>query len=275
MDHKITKLIRQFDSHHYTKFLKNQRVIIVGPDTSLIGQGLGPYIDQYDIIIRHNTVFEYLPFTKELKKDYGSRTDVLYLSPTCIKDYASKHNMQKFKDNKIKYLVYQNGNKENIYLTGEYCFPKQLESYKKNLTTTKMHYTHHPTILLTELLTEHPKNQQQPVVPRTGFISIFDVLIHQAKEIHIIGMSFYNGGGHAFRPDVKKELNPLANHKGVQKKCPHNSILELELMQELMTNYPHIQDLTGSLQPPTPEVLDHLVIPQAIDSDLQSDSPSQ
>ena len=233
----LLSLIKEYDRHHFTQFVKNKKVIIVGPDTSLKGRALGKYIDSYDIVIRHNTVFEYLPFKSSYSKDYGSRTDILYLSPSCIKNYAFKtQNILKMRNNKIKYVVYQNGNRHHKYLTGEYCFPKALAYFKNRLPKIKVktHYSHHSTLALTKLL-----SKSKPVVPRTGFISIVDMIVHQAKKVMIVGMSFYHGGGHAFRRDAKKQLDPLKDHQG--KDSPHDSHLELVLVREIMEKYPQVK----------------------------------
>lgn len=277
----INSLIDKYADNHFTHLIKDKRVIVVGPDTSLIGRGLGKYIDSFDTVVRHNTVLEYLPFNKKLQLDFGSRTDVLYLSPQCIKDYSFKDSyLNRIRTSMVKFVVYMNGNRNNEYLIGDYCFPKNLDYFKKNLTKLKipMHYSHHTTGLLTELMCNHKtnvtdkiesdagvkildtdekyteeKNTEEKnteitvnsdninkIVPRVGFISIFDMIIHGAKSVEILGMSFYHGGGHAFRKEVKKQLDPRKNAIG--KDSAHDSIVELSLLTDMMmVNYPQIQ----------------------------------
>lgn len=235
---KINDLIKYYDNHHFTAYIKGKNVIIVGPAAELKGQNRGKYIDEFDIVVRHNTVIDFLPFDQEYKNDYGSKTDILYLSPSCIKDNAKTSSINNIKLNDIKYITYQNGNKNNEYIAGDYCFKDELNYFKKNLEKSKckMHYSHHSTALLTELLCEKSKKK---IVPRTGFISIFDMIIHQAKSVEIIGMTFYAGGGHMFRKDVKNTLNPLLDHKG--KKSPHDSLIEMLLMRDFLKQYDNIR----------------------------------
>lgn len=235
----IDELRKKYANHHFTHFLNNKKVIVVGPDTSLIGKNKGNFIDSFDVVVRHNTVFDFLPFNDKLKKDYGSKTDILYLSPTCIQSYSVKlGSFIKMRKLGIKYICYQNGNKDNIYLVDDYYFPKHLENFKRILPkyNIKMHYCHYETISLTNIMT-NIKNE--PIVPRTGFISIYDIFVHNPKSIDIIGMSFYNGGGHSFRPDVTNKLHSKRDHKG--NKCPHDSDIELDIMKCLIDNYQNIQ----------------------------------
>lgn len=55
----------------YAKFLNGKRVIVVGPAAYLKGQGLGKWIDSFDVVVKLNWGETLAP------EDYG-RTDVLY-----------------------------------------------------------------------------------------------------------------------------------------------------------------------------------------------------
>ena len=57
----------------YLDELVGKNVVIVGPAGYMVGQGLGEYIDSFDVIVRVNHA---LPIA--LPEDYGSRTTVLY-----------------------------------------------------------------------------------------------------------------------------------------------------------------------------------------------------
>jgi len=237
----IQDMIDRYDENHFTTFLKGKKVVIVGPDTNLIGKKLGKSIDKYDVVIRHNTVLQYLPFDRRTSIDFGSRTDILYLSPQCVKNYSSNRGiLNRINRGDIKFIVYQNGNRDYQYLTGEYCYPDELFMLKKYLNRLKIstHYSHHTTRLLTDLMNSIRDQDKKSLVPRTGFISIFDAMIHQAKEVKVLGMSFYQGGGHAFRKEVQKALRPRRNATGDH--SPHDSDIELLLMRQLMGMYPNI-----------------------------------
>lgn len=62
----------------YLDWLAGKRVCIVGPAAYLVGQGRGPEIDAYDVIVRLNLG---CPVPAHLRADLGSRTDVLYFLP--------------------------------------------------------------------------------------------------------------------------------------------------------------------------------------------------
>jgi len=238
----ITSLINNQDS--FTKYIKDKSCIIVGPDTNLIGKSLGKHIDSFDVVIRHNTVFEYLPFNNnKLAEDFGTKTHVLYFSPQCIKDYSLNQGtitkIKKLKEFGLKYIVYQNGNKDGKYIYGDYCFKKELLWFKKEMfkLNIAMHYSHDTTKELTKLMCNEKK---ELCIPRIGFISIFDMIIHQAKNIEIIGMSFYHGGGHAFRPKALQVLDPIKNAYG-STSGTHDSIIELALLRKFMEYYDKIK----------------------------------
>jgi hypothetical protein len=239
----INILIDKHIIDSYTNYLRNKSVIIVGPDTNLIGKSLGKHIDSFDIVIRHNTVFEYLPFNDKLAEDFGTKTHVLYFSPQCIKDYSFKPDtltkIKKLKDFGLKYIIYQNGNKDGKYIQGDYCFCKELLWFKKEMfkLNIAMHYSHNATKELTKLMCNEKK---APCIPRVGFLSIFDMIIHQAKSIEIIGMSFYHGGGHAFRPKAMQVLDPSKNAYG-STSGTHDSIIEIALLRKFMEYYDKIK----------------------------------
>lgn len=245
---RVDALIEEYQSNHYTKYLQGKKVVVVGPNTQLKDKGLGKQIDQFPVVVRHNTVFEYLPFigvNRKFAQDYGTRTNILYLAPQCIKDYSFKREtIVKLKNLRdqfgLRFLVYQNGNKDGHYLTEGYCFPKHLDWFKQQAAKLKisMHYSHHTARELTRLMVEEANScggcdLSRLVVPRVGFISIFDLLIHQAQEIEILGMSFYHGGGHAFRRQALTVLDPLKNAYGSNSGC-HDSVIELELLHQLV-----------------------------------------
>jgi hypothetical protein len=233
----IESLKKEYANNHYTNYLKDKCVMIVGPDTAMKGGGLGKEIDKADIVIRHNTVWEYLPLTGGLAKDYGSKVSVLYLAPQCIKDYSGKREtVTKLKLLKskhgLRFIVYQNGNKDGKYITGPHCFDKQLTWWKKmcKLIGIEMHYSHHVTRDIVKQMSRYAGGT--PVIPRTGFLSVVDAFVHGVKELKIRGMSFYHGGGHAFRKKAMGVLDPTLNAYG-KDSGSHNSHVELEIFGDL------------------------------------------
>tara|TARA_R100001163_G_scaffold65592_1_gene63413 strand:- start:3965 stop:4909 length:945 start_codon:yes stop_codon:yes gene_type:complete len=242
----VEKLKTEYTDNHFTKFLKNKSVIIVGPDTNLKGKGLGSKIDSYDVVIRHNTVWEYLPFKPGFAKDYGTKTSVLYFAPQCFKDYAKKsETIKKLKllnaKHGLRFICYQNGNKDGGYFLGPHYFLTEVDWFKKYCRQVgiKTHYSHHTTRDLVNLMVN--KNNGENTIPRTGFISVFDMYVHLPKSVKIIGMSFYHGGGHAFRKKCMEVLDPKLNAYG-KTSGTHNSEIEIEIFKELSKVYPDLID---------------------------------
>lgn len=59
----------------FAREFEGRRVVIVGPAASLVGRGLGAWIDGHDLIVRFNLA---CPTPERLKPEIGSRTDILY-----------------------------------------------------------------------------------------------------------------------------------------------------------------------------------------------------
>ena len=240
MEHQVTKVIdelqKKFRKSQYSKFMKGKRVVIVGPDTNLLGSKKGEDIEHSDIIIRINTAYDFMPFKNNLVIDIGRRTDVLYQCPSSFKKLANTNGEQTRKKlhlNKTHFICYQNGNQDGIYFNKPYLYPN-LERRLKiilNRSDTRLHYSHLGCLKLTQILS---LIGEKMVVPRTGLLAIWDCLVHGAKTVRVEGMSFYNGGGHMFRK-IKGPLQPTKDHNG--SKSNHDSTVEMHLFNILRTIY--------------------------------------
>ena len=58
----------------FDEYIKGKRIAVVGPAGSMHGSEQGEELDKYDIIVRFNSA---VPIKDEMKKDIGSRTDIL------------------------------------------------------------------------------------------------------------------------------------------------------------------------------------------------------
>jgi hypothetical protein len=217
----------------YTHFISGKNVVIVGPDTTLLGSKKGNNIEKHDLIVRFNTAVDYMPFNMDIANDIGYRTDILYQCPSSIRSLIRNDRFDEVK--KMKYIVYQNGNKNNKYMLDDYVYAEEERKLKKilNKINVNHHYSHESCKVLSEVLS---KLAGKSIVPRTGMLAIWDMLVHGANKIDVEGMSFYVGGGHMFRT-VDGSLDPLKNHKGDS--SPHNSNVEVELFNILKRSYPH------------------------------------
>lgn len=87
---------------HFKEYIKNKRVVIVGPSSHLMGLGTGNLINGYDIVCRVNDVGTY-----EYEEDYGSRTDVLFYTCTTFTLDRFLYEFNKYKRfaENIQYVV--------------------------------------------------------------------------------------------------------------------------------------------------------------------------
>ena len=127
-----------------------------------------------------------------------------------------------------------------------FVYDKYIQPYLKRMSKrgykVKGHYSNASMALLCNWLTKYAG---VPLVARTGFLSIFDAILHGAVKIMIRGMTFYHAGGHMFRP-VPGELDPTKQHQLLS--CPHDSIKELELLKIMMELFETEFDLDDNLK---------------------------
>ena len=71
------KIINKKMIRKYSKFLKNKKVVLVGPSSYLKGIKQHDLIESYDIVVRMNVGYK---FAEKLQRDMGERTDILYSS---------------------------------------------------------------------------------------------------------------------------------------------------------------------------------------------------
>jgi len=236
------------------KYLHNKSVVIVGPDTSLVGTGMGAKIEEeFDVVVRINTAYNFVPFKKSLVKDIGKRTDIFYMAPSQIK-WISKQPDQDMirglKGSDCSFICYQNGHDGTEYMTGKYVYPDAKQIIKRfvmaNRTAgikTQLSSSHDSCLHLSQMLSEIKGDR---IITRTGLLAVWDCLVHGARSVTLMGMSFYHGGGHLFRVvPPGKELNPLKNH--LAKKSPHDSYAEVVFLAQICKLFGDRIIVTGPL----------------------------
>lgn len=184
----------------YAKFLKGKRVVLVGPAPSVIDSNQCDIIDSFDIVVRLNKA---LPIPKELYKDIGTKTDVLYNcmnpSPECG-GVISQSNLNK---SGVKFLVSPYPYIDNINDT-KLPFKKHINEFtrvmKKDNNFKFCYYND---------LKNFTKYWDIMKLPNTGVMAILDLLKHDIKELYITGITFFKGGYYPkYRNyDEKKVLN--------------------------------------------------------------------
>lgn len=167
----------------YLNFLKDKKVIIVGPAESLLERGNGEFIDSFDVVVRVNRGIE--PTFLNSKK-IGSRTDILYNCMLEKNDNGGKIDLNMLKLKNVKFVSYH----PQVSYQGlaEPIRPYHLDNSKLMIMNS---------FLNTHMIDSNFYNSISSQVncrPNTGFIAIFDLLFHQVKELYITGYTFYLDG---------------------------------------------------------------------------------
>jgi hypothetical protein len=177
----------------YLNFLKDKRVIIVGPAKSLLERGNGKFIDSFDVVVRVNRGIE--P-TMKFSDKIGSRTDILYNCMLEKEDNGGKIDLNLLKLKQVKFVSYHSQ-----------------VSYQGKAEPNKPHHLDNSKLLIMNSFLEthmidynfyNSISSQVNCRPNTGFIAIFDLLFHEVKELYITGYTFYMDG---FMTGYKDHLN--------------------------------------------------------------------
>jgi hypothetical protein len=239
----------------FGRLLKGKDVMIVGPAETLRGKGLGKMIDAHDLVVRFNTAIHFIPFTRELANDIGTRTDILYCNnEVIIKQILLQQGIshEEFRRvceaAEIKYLVSTNNGftfpaaeEPEPHCRSEYlAFNLFLKQQGLGMGFRMLHST---SAVARRLLSGY--------TGRTGFLAVLDLLSYDIRRLAIAGMTFYHSGGHLFLEHSARRLHPMKDHQG--RESPesvkgHNSYLELELMRKLASLYESKLQLDDYLQ---------------------------
>ena len=86
-----------------SQWLKNKKVIVVGPAPYLQGKNTGAWIDSHDVVVRMNHGWH---LSAAQKKDYGSKVDMLYVNSayTQIEEMAP---LPHLKERSLQWVVFK------------------------------------------------------------------------------------------------------------------------------------------------------------------------
>lgn len=191
------------------QILENKRVILVGPSKSLLHLKNGEFIDSFDVVIRINRGIEPVEKYGEF---IGYRTDILYNCLLEHPDNGGVIDIDFLKNNNIKFVCYHpqvtfNGvayNRAPFHVS-----PLTLTKLKSNFKTHMIDFRFYNEI------TEIVKCR-----PNTGNIAIYDILLHNVKELYITGFTFYLDGfmsGYKEQTDSKFITNCFNSKRHDQK----------------------------------------------------------
>jgi hypothetical protein len=211
------------------KNFDNKRIILVGPSPHLMGKKLGNFIDSFDVVIRVNE----LGVIEEMTQDYGSRTDVAFLTLT---DNSLPIYM-KMKDEVIQNhlkLVVCPGDEYNYDPTSNSPETKNVKEYF-NYLDLDVDFYH------IKVPTFDERCKIFGCFPSTGSLTIFELLNHNYKELYICGFSFYTT---KFRYSPKG-MEYFRIHLGTKSKqnyrwSGHNTRQEIKVLKEITRNHSRV-----------------------------------
>jgi len=173
-------------NEYLLELVEGKRVAIIGPAPHLENLGDGPWIDEHDIIIRPNQF--YIP--DKLKKDYGSRTDIMFHNFGTIWMNGLKDNIIKYTEqfNSLRMLVcpliYGTRGKEDNYMSWSENHIGDVVSNADRVRGGIPFYW---------VGVKKYKNWIKEIgcEPYTGFLTILTILEYPIKELYVSGFDFY------------------------------------------------------------------------------------
>lgn len=209
-------------------FLKNKRVIIVGPSANLMNFKKGNLINSYDIIVRLNNSF---PLYGSLKPHMGNKTDILYYVSGGIDKHfryiRESRDINVIEHDRIQFIIFKKGHNANS------------EKYRKRFNRFYRKYSSIIRIFSMKLVTNQLKRELKSD-PNMGIIAMVHLLQTELKELRVIGCDFYkfpHYPKYSILPDMifDKEKRNLKNIRtGWKQKTHHNTSRQLEYLKILM-----------------------------------------
>ena len=206
------------------ELLDKKSIAIIGPAPTLVNKNLGNFIDKFDVIIRIN---EFV--SQKLPEDYGSRTDVLFLS---LNNQTVEINKKMFLENKdagnnIKLIVCPR-NSLHVSPFHEQNFVKDENIFNNfkliNINNDFYHIGNEKNSNLEEIIGCHP------TVGTLALALLNDIEI---RSLFVGGFSMYTT-----KQTYNKAVYNLLKPFGVsnKNKSGHNTEVEIKFLQSIFTN---------------------------------------
>lgn len=218
----LVKNLGKYDTQ-YNEFLKDKKVILIGPSPSLDGSGKGNYIDKFDVVVRLNKSFP----IEVGSSDIGSKTDIhyhcLHTHPACGGE-----------------IFYKELKEQNVILSAPY--PKWVHPFYNDVSSfekenNKWNIPFH--MINTEYYLEIGK--MLGTRPNSGTLAILDLLCYDVKELHITGFTWFRDG---WRKSYKDYCDIFGEEVGDRKRVEdmegmlktHNQKPQEDLVREIYLN---------------------------------------
>ena len=213
------------DILEFNEYVRNKRIVIVGPSTSLKNRNLGPFFDSFDIIVKLNKSLH----MKSDPKDYGSRLDVLY-NNMCYYEKGNELDTKYFEKYNTKYLVSS--------------YP-MISPFKKDIVSYLAYAKGRIPVVIPSVESYMGLiSQLNGSRPYTGMCAIWHLLTLPIKSLHVYGCDFYIssfGYSNSYKQD-RKVQNIAEN--SIHSASKHQYFLKHSLLKTPKLHYdPNIIEL--------------------------------
>ncbi len=170
-------------------YLRNKKVIVVGPAYYLNNQNKGDYIDNFDVVVRISEPMHQI-ITNEDKNNFGNKMNILYLPPSLSKIFITQETfIVKSWGEKIVFtiddinLTYKRWEENNLkWIIGRSNFEKD--------KINSFNYLNMPQ----EWINQITKKSKLLKIKSTGILVTLHLLQTPLKSLNIIGFDFYDTG---------------------------------------------------------------------------------
>lgn len=197
----------------FLSLIKGKSVCIIGPSPHLEGLGMGEFFDSFDIVIRPNNFH----IDKELHKDYGSITDIMFHNfgqsfMPGLKNLIKTHSSSFEKLKMLGCLALKNvGSDNHLSWADSYVSPVVANASSINAHKIPFYWIGVP---------DYKKIYNRVGIEmNTGVMSIIITLLHSPKKLFVGGFSFYKAAGQKYEDIYYKGAVPtediLQNKSGI------------------------------------------------------------
>lgn len=167
--------------------LRNKRVAVVGPAAYLEGSNSSKIIDDYDIIIRPNQ----FNIPEQLKKDYGSRTDIMFhnMGTKWIPGLKEQFDQNKSDFFSLKMIVCPAIKAKH----SDHSFMSWSDDHISECATNLYKITDKVPFYWVGVANYKLMFKEVGCEPYTGVMSILTVCNYPIDQLYITGFDFYSG----------------------------------------------------------------------------------
>lgn len=198
----------------YNDYLKGKTVVLVGPAGYLAGTGQADFIESFDVVIRLNRSY---PVDKSNYADTGVRTDIWYHNMNEHSAQGGPLNVSRMEQDGVKFLSTH--------------FPKHLSYFDNDIRVCESKVqdskvSFHSWSDLEQFVTLYPMLETRPNI---GVGAVLDILNYDIKRLHVMGITFFEGGYIDTYADRDDDLVPLYNQDKVNNHAqkPQRQLIKL------------------------------------------------